>query len=293
MVSFGLAAFVAIVSVASAYPTRGGGECNGLAEVYYPVQTCLGVDEYKYFSCNAPGIVSNSSCCYENYGIIMQTQFWDFNPDYLKGILKRTPERSYSSDVNQTFTIHGLWNDRCDGSYDQFCKPELEFTDSDNLENVIVNQFGRQDLYDLMIKYWINGTVAGSQSLWQHEYNKHGTCFNTLQPNCFLGPYTKFENAVAYYQKAVEVWSGLPTYKFLEQADIVPTTEKKYNLSDVQNALAYGHHGKQVYVGCSQGAISEIWYYHEVRGNVLNGQYKATDTLTKSSCPGEVWYLPK
>lgn len=265
--------------------------------VDYPVESCSGVSEAQYFSCNAPGTVSSDSCCYENYGIIMQTQFWDYNSKYLDQVTRKRDVGAVSADagVDQTFTIHGLWDDLCDGSYKLFCNSDLEFSSSDDLEDVLVNQFGRQDLYDFMLKYWISneGGASGAKSLWEHEYNKHGTCFNTLQPDCFTGTYTKFENAVAFFQKVVEVWSSLPTYTFLENAGIVPSTDQQYALSDVQAALAAGHDGKEVYVGCTSGAISEIWYYHEVKGNVLNGQYKATDTLTDTTCPDQVWYLPK
>lgn len=269
--------------------------------VEYPVESCSGQSDSQYFSCNAPGTVSSESCCYENYGIIMQTQFWDYDTSLLdkkkremyraevdSGVRKR-------ASVEETFTIHGLWDDLCDGSYKQFCNADLEFTSSDDIEDVLVNQFGRQDLYDFMLQYWISNTGGdlGAKKLWVHEYNKHGTCFNTLQPRCFTGDYEKFENAVAFFQKVIEVWTNLPTYSFLSQAGITPTADSQYALSDVQAALAAGHDGKQVYVGCTSGAISEIWYYHEVKGNVLNGQYKAIDTLTDTTCPDQVWYLPK
>lgn len=279
----------------------------------YPVESCWGPAEGNFYSCNAPREVSEESCCYENKGIILQTQFWDFNKEYLNqvnGTKKRDDEDegedededdedadeiSDRGDINKSFTIHGLWNDLCDGSYDQFCVPELEFQDSDDLQDVIVNQFGRNDLYNYMIKYWVgeDQTDESSMSLWEHEFNKHGTCFQTLLPKCFTGEYSKFQNAIAYFQKTVELFQTLPSYRFLEMGAIVPTTEKQYDLSAIETALTIGHHGKQVYVGCSNGAISEIWYYYEVKGNALNGKYRPVDSLAESKCPDKVWYLPK
>lgn len=271
----------------------------GPRHVSYPVLLCLGTPEGQYFSCQSPLKVANNSCCYENYGIIMQTQFWDFDQSYLNssGTLQK-PHKNTHGNVDRVFTIHGLWDDLCDGSYKQYCNPSLEFADSDNISDIIANDFGRPDLLRAMQTYWINteaSNVQGgaSEALWTHEFNKHGTCFNTLQPTCFMQNYTRLENAIAYFQKTFEVWTALPTYKFLKRAGILPTTRRTYNLKDVQRALAKGHGGKQVYVGCTNGSISEIWYYHNVRGNVLTGQYIATDSLTTSNCPLSVRYLPK
>lgn len=255
----------------------------------YPVKLCANVPEGNSYSCSLD-LVSSNSCCYEDYGVIMQTQFWDYNPKYVG-------KAALSSSEPNVFTIHGLWDDLCDGSYLQNCRPDEAFTLDDDVLDIIVNDFGRQDLYDTMQKYWVNNAklnVPGGSlpELWTHEFNKHGTCFNTIQPLCFEGPYKRFENAIAFYQKVIEVWQTLPTYTFLAQAGIKPSSSKQYALSDVQAALKKAH-GHEVYVGCRSGAIDEIWYYHNVKGNILNGQYKAIDSLTKSNCPSKVWYYPK
>lgn len=288
----------------------------------YNVESCACAPEARYFTCESPKAVSNTSCCYEDYGIIMQTQFWDFNPKYLSVIKNKSnataqlgclspPSQSVvdydegylhstgkdSVNVSEVFTIHGLWNDLCNGSYNSYCKPELAIPDSTNLTGLISQTFGRPDLLKAMTKYWINSggsnVVGDSISLWQHEYNKHGTCFNTLQPKCFVGPYNKFQAAIAYYQKVLEVWNELPTYKFLKEAGITPSLEKPYALSDIEQALKVAHQNKKVYVGCQNGTINEIWYYHQIRGSALDGDYVPRDSLTKSSCPSYVWYLPK
>lgn len=280
---------LSLVSLAAAAPA--GCVCkprlvSALAHQDYPVESCSGVDEGNYFSCSAPGSVSQDSCCYEDFGVIMQTQFWDYNTG------------SNSGNSENVFTIHGLWDDLCDGSYHEFCRPELEFSDSDDLEDIIVNQFGRSDLYSVMSKYWINTENSnvkngGSQLLWEHEYNKHGTCFNTLRPACFTGDYQTHENAIAYFQKTVEEWEKLPTYTFLENAGITPSSDQSYALLDIEDALAQGHSGSKVYVGCRDGNLSEIWYYFHVKGNVLTGEYKPVDSLGNTKCPDQVWYLPK
>ena len=78
-------------------------------------------------------------------GIILFTQFWDYNP---------------ASGPADSFTIHSIWNDYCSGGYPQFCDTSLEIDSTGStIESIVVDQFGDQTLYDNMNKYWtdING----------------------------------------------------------------------------------------------------------------------------------------
>lgn len=301
-----LIALLSVVSVAQAAPSNvfGAYGSAGLRNVdYYPI-LCAASKDADFFSCDGPSTITNSSCCYEKKGAIMQTQFWDYDTGLLRdakaGNASAAPQKSNDdpTDPTRIFTIHGLWNDLCNGLYLLNCVPELEIGDSDNVTDIIATDFGRRDLYDAMIKFWVNNEKSnvpdgGSKALWVHEYNKHGTCFNTVQPHCFQGAYDKFQAAVAFFQKTMEVWSTLPTYEFLAQAGILPTTQQQYDLADIQEALKQGFGGADVYVGCEDGAIDEIWYYFRVRGSVLTGEYQPRNSMTNSTCPQKVWYIPK
>lgn len=264
-------------------------------------------DTINEFSClNTTIIPETESCCFENWGILLLTQFYDYNTTYLEiavngtEIEKNEIEKKESEQDNlNTFTIHGLWNDLCDGSYQSYCNPELEINNQrDNITNVIVNEFNKPELYEYMVNNWVNNLKsnvenAGSIDLWEHEYNKHGTCMNTLDTKCFEGEYKRFENTVAYWEKTVELHKQLPTEKFLQQQGIVPSVTKQYKLSDIESALAKNHDGRAVYVGCQKGAIAEIWYYHNLKGGVVTGDYKPSDLIGKKGCPENVWYIPK
>ena len=277
---------------------------------------------YAAFSCQATSqIPSGDKCCYQSpNGIVMQTQFWDYSQIYVNTVVDQTLETLTAPNTttptntrkdftglgsaDQLFTIHGLWNDLCNGKYNQFCNDGLNVQASD-LKDIITQQFDDTALYNKMQQVWINGansnvadgSISQEQSninLWEHEYNKHGTCMSTLQPDCYKGSYQQYETAYDFYRKVVEVWDTLPTYDFLANAGITPSAEHKYKLSDVQAALSAAHNGTTVYVGCADhDAISEIWYYHVVKGNILTGIYKPIDSLTKSTCPDTVRYLPK
>ncbi|ODV80627.1 ribonuclease T2, partial [Suhomyces tanzawaensis NRRL Y-17324] len=275
----------------------------------YPVGSCDAFfkSPYDAFSCqNTTAIPDAYSCCFETSGILMQTQFWDFDQKLLAiaksndTALIEQAEREYtvSDPVQNSFTIHGLWNDFCNGSYPTNCNPPLEFADTENLTQIIRDEFNQPELYEYMIKYWVNNEKSnvpngGSIALWEHEYNKHGTCMNTLLPSCFPGTYSRHENAVHYFRKVVELFKDLPTYNFLAGAGIYPTLTKQYKLTDIKDALAANHDNKLVYVGCINGTIDEIWYYHHLHGSVLTGDYRPLDSTGNDTCPEHVWYIPK
>ena len=73
--------------------------------------------ETPYLSCSAhahPGLVD--SCCTETFGgLVLSTQYWDtYTGLEAEGqVLPR-----------DTWTLHGLWPDFCNGSYTQYCDLE-------------------------------------------------------------------------------------------------------------------------------------------------------------------------
>ena len=64
----------------------------------------------------------------------------------------------------------------------------------------------------------------------------------------------------------------------LANAGIKPSSSKTYEFSDVKNALAKLHDGYEPTVSCRNGALSEVWYFYNVQGNAIDGEYKATDS---------------
>ncbi|EHL02874.1 putative Ribonuclease T2-like protein [Glarea lozoyensis 74030] len=185
-------------------------------------------------------------CC----GQLLQTQFWDTAP---------------STGPADSWTLHGLWPDHCDGT---------------------------TDLLTYMSKYW-KDYQGNDESFWEHEWDKHGTCISTLEPSCYNG-YTGQEEVVDYFEKAVSLFQGLDSYKFLAAAGILPSTTVTYTSAQIQSALTAAH-GFPVTIGCSGGALDEIWYHFDVRGSVQTGEFVATSPDgSKSSCADTgVKYLPK
>ncbi|KAJ5241554.1 Ribonuclease T2 [Penicillium citrinum] len=214
------------------------------------------------------------TCCY-NYpgGALLQTQFWDTDP---------------STGPTDSWTMHGLWPDNCDGTYESNCDDTRAYT---NITDILKAQ-DRADLLSYMDKYWLD-IDGDNESFWAHEWGKHGTCVNTIKPSCYSN-YSPQEEVGAYFEKTVDLFKGLDTYKALSSAGITPNDSKTYTLKEIQSALSKAHDGAEVYLGCKSGKLNEAWYFFNVRGNAIDGKYQAADSLTKSSCPSSgIKYLPK
>ncbi|KAJ5673645.1 Ribonuclease T2 [Penicillium longicatenatum] len=231
-------------------------------------------------SCSNNGTLSCHSsskaptCCY-NYpgGALLQTQFWDTDP---------------TTGPSDSWTIHGLWPDNCDGTYQASCDSSRAYT---NISDILTAQ-DRTDLLSYMQTYWVSDD-GSDEAFWEHEWSKHGTCINTIKPSCYTN-YSPQEEVGDYFQKVVDLFKSLDTYKALSAAGITPSDSKTYELSDIQTALSKLHGGSKPYVGCEDGALSQMYYFFNVAGNAIDGQYQPTAPLESSNCPSSgVKYLPK
>jgi hypothetical protein len=56
-----------------------------------------------------------------------------------------------------------------------------------------------------MNTHWLpdRGTL---ENFWEHEWNKHGTCINTLAPSCYGDGYQAGDEVVDFFNRAVEVF---------------------------------------------------------------------------------------
>ncbi|KAG8738791.1 ribonuclease T2-like [Ceratobasidium sp. 428] len=227
-------------------------------------------------SCRNTTVQSDLCCFNAPGGQFLLTQFWDFSP---------------AVGPSDAWTIHGLWPDHCDGSYDANCAPERE------LYNItaVLQKSGHQDLLKFMNKYWLNNNGT-NEEFWEHEYNKHGTCISTLEPQCFKKTAREpFPELTTYVSKTIELYQELPTFKWLKAKGIVPSTTTTYNLTQIQSALS-AKTGFIPTVGCNkQGYLSEMWYHYVVQGSVGTGKFiHSAPDGPKSSCPETgIKYVPK
>ncbi|KAI1170510.1 ribonuclease T2 family protein [Nemania sp. FL0916] len=268
-----------------------------------------------------PGLVD--TCCAETFGgLVLQTQFWDTYTG-LESQRQLLPKN--------TWTIHGLWPDFCNGSYTQYCdlKRQYDPLPSPNTTtgtpagkpvkpwtgepiSDFIEKFGKYDLLAYMNKYWI-GQNQPNWWLWAHEFSKHATCFSTFDTECYGPSYVKHSEVIDFYSTVVSYYQSLPTYKWLSQGGIKPSNTTAYSVSDIQGALRRGF-GKLPYVGCSgpkynetaagkgsldNGAtvLSEMWYYYHVNGRVQRVDGKPVDASgSVTNCAKTkkaVWYYER
>ncbi|CAK5284961.1 unnamed protein product [Mycena citricolor] len=230
--------------------------------------------------CGTRGALSCSSsakgsCCYEAPGgLILQTQFWDTNPP---------------TGPTDSWTIHGLWPDHCDGSYSSNCDSSRDYT---NIGSLLSAQGGSSTL-SYMNKYWKNDPNDGSDSeLWAHEWATHGTCYSTLEPSCLPSGSPRGAEAVAFFETTVGLFKSLPTYTWLKDAGITPGSGT-HTLASLNAAIKAGA-GVTPAFDCSGSDLGGVSYYYHLRGSMIDGDFELIDSPESSSCPKSgIRYLSK
>ena len=216
---------------------------------------------------NTPG-----TCCFESGGQVLQTQFWDTNP---------------ATGPANSWTIHGLWPDFCDGTFPQYCDESRQYTNI----SCILGSYGKTDLLNYMYSYW-QDDEGQDESFWEHEFGKHGTCYSTLKPSCYTD-YTPQEEVVDFFQQVVDLFKGLNTYEFLNNASIVPSATKNYTNAEVMAALRAAR-GVNATIECSDGQLDQVYYTFNVRGSIADGTFVAAEPVGEGNgCPDTFQYLPK
>ncbi|KAJ1701430.1 hypothetical protein LUZ63_001209 [Rhynchospora breviuscula] len=136
------------------------------------------------------------------------------------------------------FGIHGLWPNYNNGSYPANCDPNNPFA---------ISQI--QDLVSSLRANWtsLSCPSSDSSSFWQHEWDKHGTCSETVL------------NQHGYFQAALNLKSKTGLLSCLKSAGISPNGGS-YTSTNVEAAIktCIGH---TPYVECNKDASSRYQLY--------------------------------
>ncbi|TVY25964.1 Ribonuclease Trv [Lachnellula hyalina] len=224
-------------------------------------------------SCQNSTAAPDSCCFIYPGGQLLQTQFWDTSP---------------SIGPDDSWTLHGLWPDLCDGSYPTYCTSAPQYY---NITTLISAR--APALLTTMQSYWLPN--AGTlEHFWEHEWNKHGTCINTLAPSCYSSSYVPGDEVVDFFTRTVALFQTLDTYTALAAAGITPSSTKTYALADIQTALN-NVTGFEAVVGCSGNMLNQAWYSFNVKGSLQGGEFVPVDPAGKGlRCPLRgIRYLPK
>lgn len=152
------------------------------------------------------GSSSNTCCISSPYGLIQQVQFWDTDP---------------VTGPDDSWTIHGLWPNNCDGSYNQNCDSSRAYKDITTL----LKNAGQSALVTYMDTYWQSNDESG-EAFWEHEWATHGTCYSTLEPSCYTD-YSTGDEAVDFFVATVGLFKTLPTYEVSKESNYFASVRKK------------------------------------------------------------------
>ncbi|KAK6827771.1 ribonuclease M [Apiospora arundinis] len=223
-------------------------------------------------SCHNSTVVADTCCFNAPGGQVLMTQFWDTHP--VTG-----PEDSW--------TMHGLWPDNCDGSFESNCDKNRAYK---NITQIL--QGSAPDTLKYMQEFW-KDYKGDDETFWEHEFGKHGTCISTLEPTCYAD-YKPTQEVGDYFTRAVTLFKALPSHEWLSEAGIVPSTSATYTLEAIQAALT-AKHGKPVVINCKNKELNELWYQYNIQGSVQDGKFTPADPVgSGSTCPKTgIKYLPK
>ncbi|KAF7337514.1 RNase Gf29 [Mycena sanguinolenta] len=277
-------------------------------ELFKRAVTSSGCSATGTASCTNTSSVSNLCCFQAPGGLLLQTQFWDTDP---------------STGPSNSWTIHGLWPDHCDGTFDESCDSSRAYT---GISTLLTNQ-GASDTLDFMNTYWkdINGK---DETFWEHEWstvsrydlsnyspalicvlsawNLYEVCglltlftvglrtaSSTLETKCLPSGSPKGAEAVAFFNTVVRLFKTLPTYQWLADAGITPSSSTTHTLASLTAALKSGY-GFTPALDCDGSAVSQISYYYHLQGSVIDGTFVPINAPEAGSCSSSgIKYLPK
>ncbi|KAI1312017.1 ribonuclease T2-like protein [Xylaria venustula] len=253
---------------------------TSLALAAVPIASALSLTERATCSstvesCSSSASSSSvSSCCVNKPGgQFLQTQFWDTDP---------------VTGPSNSWTIHGLWPDNCDGTYSENCDSSRAYTDI----TTILQNNGKSSLVSYMQTYWQSNDET-TEEFWEHEWSTHGTCVSTLDPDCYSS-YTTGQEAADFFQIVVDLFQTLDTYSALSAAGITPSSSKTYTSSQIQAALLKVT-GSAAVILCDNSELYQVYYGFFVNGPLANADFVPSTIVGDSSnCPSSgIKYLPK
>ncbi|KAJ7029396.1 ribonuclease Le37 [Mycena alexandri] len=210
-------------------------------------------------SCTNTSAVANL-CCFESPG------FWDTDPP---------------TGPSNSWTIHGLWPDHCDTTFSENCDSSRDYT---GVSSLLTAQ-GAASTLSFMETFWKNDPDDGTdEELWEHEWATHGTCYSTLKVACLPAGSPKGAEAVAFFQTVVKLFQTLPTYTWLANQGITPSSSGTHTLASL-NAAIKAESGFTPTFDCDGSTLDGISYYFHLKGSVIDGTFVPINAPESSTCP--------
>jgi ribonuclease T2 len=131
--------------------------------------------------------------------------------------LTTPPPCAVPSVVTNYFTLHGLWPNNNDGSYPSYCNSNaFDITQLTSIQT---------ELDD----YWPDLYSADSTSFWSHEWDKHGTCAQSLPA---------LSTELDFFSQTLNLRAQYDLYTALWNAGIKPDPSNTYTSSQFSTAIS-------------------------------------------------------
>ena len=204
-----------------------------------------------------------------HFDILIFTQHWPYTTciDWEN----RSRFNTCSRICRTAWTVHGLWPTQLGKRAPSYCDSKWKF-DYDSVKKI------RPELD----YYWPDYEMRGHpNSLWTHEWEKHGTCAAQLPA---------MDTEEKYFQTGIELAQEIPVTEWLKEKNIVPGRHAKYTKSQVYNAVMEKT-GFRPHIDCEN--IDGVQFIKEIKvcfskdlslvhcDNIVSSRFENT-TLTNS-----------
>ncbi|KAJ3273025.1 ribonuclease T2-like [Blyttiomyces sp. JEL0837] len=211
----------------------------------------------------------NDGCCVAQNGLVVLSQNWTFGYKYdAANVVGGKHQNWFDFNYMKTapsnqWTLHGLWPDNCDGSYNTSafgCDPTRIYEDVQTRLTTLNPSYLPQ-----ISTQWIAAN-GDTNWFWSHEWTKHATCFSTVNPSCYGSMYTKDKDIVDFFGAAFGLFQKYGVYEILAGAGILPDARVGYQLNDMNAAFSVALQGNVPAFQCVKDKggkqyVVEAWTY--------------------------------
>lgn len=163
---------------------------------------------------NAPYKSNNDS----DFDVLIFTQSWP-NTVCSQWMDRNKANKCAFPKVKESWTVHGVWPTKFHTKGPQFCDRTKPF-DMNKLSSIESE----------MMEKWTNVEKnTPLDQLWEHEWEKHGTCAAQKIP--------AMETELKYFQKGLDFLDAYSVTKLLNSSNIKPGIDASYKLEEIHAAL--------------------------------------------------------
>jgi len=210
---------------------------------------------------------------FDGDSILKRDNSWD----YIEYVTRWAGTEGYGRALPEnvtSFTLHGLWPTRNDGSYPSFCNQSAPFDPSQI-----------STLVDTLREVWYDYEQGDGFSFWSHEWDKHGTCASS---------YPLMDSQFNFFSQAIQVHQGLDLMGILANSQITPDPSNTYTQAQFIKAITAGIGFAPSEVDCEE--VSGLGTSIEIIILCLTPdlKFQACPTSRKkdNSCNGAIYFPP-